>query len=311
MKIRVEIPWGYKGDVYDFTIEFVTWLEAELENRIIESEVFTTKYGKDWTLTFAWNTQRRIKQPKLSGHWIDRKNKKMRCMFDLPIFRRVPAEPKAYVPQIRQFLKEVAAFISREQIDASGIEKDIEQLLEQFCARPGMLKHDPHPYTFGTPDDPWGRKAKATASKTVTTKLKSPAKLVKQKPPKWKIPKNIQTRVDDEDGMWEDERFDPILLTVISGVEYEGREIPLSWQIEFDPFDDRLETANEKLEASGIEPDGDGWAEHIESKFSKRYPKLADELHSDSESSTCVLWVESEKACQKLIELVWSLIYPK
>jgi len=129
--------------------------------------------------------------------------------------------------------------------------------------------------------------------------------------PVWKIPKNIQTRVDAEDGMWEDERFDPILLTVMSGVEYEGRDIPLSWQIEFDPFDDRLGAANKKLESSGIEPDGDGWAEVIQKKFAKRYPKLAGELHSDSESSTCVLWVESENACQKLIELVWSMIYAK
>lgn len=129
--------------------------------------------------------------------------------------------------------------------------------------------------------------------------------------PVWKIPKNIQKRVDDEDGIWEDERFDPILLTVMSGVEYEGRDIPLSWQIEFDPFENRLDAANKKLESSDIEPDGDGWAEIIEKEFTKRYPKLADELHSDSESSTCVLWVESEKTCQKLIEIVWSLIYPK
>lgn len=128
--------------------------------------------------------------------------------------------------------------------------------------------------------------------------------------PTWTIPKNIGKLVKEEGGMWEDDRFDPILLAVMSGTSYHGRDIPLAWQIEFDPFDDRLETANEKIEASGIEPDGDGWSGVIEKEFVRRYPKLAGEFHTDSESDTCVVWVESEVACQKLIQLVWSLINP-
>jgi hypothetical protein len=72
-----------------------------------------------------------------------------------------------------------------------------------------------------------------------------------------------------------------------------------------------LRYANKKIQDSGTEPDGDGWSEVVMEHFAKRYPKLADELHSDSESSTCVLWVESEHSCQLLTNLVWSLIYPK
>jgi hypothetical protein len=96
----------------------------------------------------------------------------------------------------------------------------------------------------------------------------------------------------------------------MSDTSYQGRDIPLAWQIEFDPYDDRLAAANEKMEAAGIEPDGDGWSEVIQKEFGRRHPKLAREFHSDSESSTCVIWVESEKACRKLIEVVWSLMYP-
>jgi len=129
--------------------------------------------------------------------------------------------------------------------------------------------------------------------------------------PKWTIPKNIGKLVKEEGGMWEDERFDPMLLTVMSDTSYNGRDIPLAWQIEFDPFDDRLGTANEKIEASGIEPDGDGWSEIIEKNFAERYPKLAKEFHSDSESSTCVVWVESEDTCRKLMEIVWTLMHPQ
>src|SRR5688572_26582074 len=80
--------------------------------------------------------------------------------------------------------------------------------------------------------------------------------------PTWKVPKNIAKTLEDGDGMWEDERWSPILLTAMSGTELNGREIPLAWQIEFDPSDDEFEAANARLEDSGIAPDGYGWGEH-------------------------------------------------
>ena len=150
-------------------------------------------------------------------------------------------------------------------------------------------------------------KAKAAASHLMSKKPNQKTKIAL---PQWRIPKNIQKRVEDEGGMWEDERFDPVLLTVLSDTSYQGRDIPLGWQLEFDPSDDRLESANEKFEAAGIEQDGDGWSSVIEKEFAKRYPKLAGEFHSDSESSTCVVWVESESTCRKLMEVVWSLMHP-
>jgi hypothetical protein len=137
----------------------------------------------------------------------------------------------------------------------------------------------------------------------------APAKLTRKKLPKWIVPKHMQRRVDAEGGNWESERFDPILLTVASGTSYRGREIPLSWQIEFDPSGERFNAANEKLAAAGCEPDGDGWSIAVQARFKKRFPKLAKELHDDSESSTCVLWVESDSACKALLELVWSMVF--
>ncbi len=80
---------------------------------------------------------------------------------------------------------------------------------------------------------------------------------------KWKLPKNVTKALQDGDGFWEDERWSPILLTAMSGTELNGREIPVAWQIEFDPSDDELETANAKLEEMGIEPSGYGWGEYI------------------------------------------------
>src|SRR5207247_10419025 len=117
--------------------------------------------------------------------------------------------------------------------------------------------------------------------------------------------------VEAAGGTWEQDRYDPIVLTLSIDVAYQGREIPLMWQVEFDPFDERLKTAGERLERRGVEPDGDGWSSVIQKEFRKRFPKLAREFHDDSESSTCILWVESENACKALVELVWSMLVKK
>jgi hypothetical protein len=138
---------------------------------------------------------------------------------------------------------------------------------------------------------------------------------MKNSSPTWEIPQNLQKLIDadssDGDGMWQDNRWDPILLTVMAGTSYGGRNIPLSWQIEFDPNDEQLKAANIEIEAEGSEPDGYGWAKRIAAVFAKDYPILADELHFDEETSACVVWVESESTCKVLIDVVWSLIHKR
>jgi len=134
--------------------------------------------------------------------------------------------------------------------------------------------------------------------------------------PKWNIPKDLQELIDadspDGDGMWEDDGWEPILLTVMAGTSHEGRDVPLAWQIEFDANDERLADANVKIEASGLEADGYGWAKVIRSEFAKHHPAMADGLHfNDTEEEVCVVWVESESTCKTLMEVVWTLIHPK
>jgi len=132
------------------------------------------------------------------------------------------------------------------------------------------------------------------------------------KMPLWKVPKNLAKVLEDGDGSWEDERWSPILLTVMSGTELNGREIPIAWQIEFDPSEDELETANARLEQMEIEPDGYGWGEHIRKDLGNTNPGLAKRLHlDDCETDTCVIWVESDEDCRMLLETTWNLIYKK
>ena len=126
--------------------------------------------------------------------------------------------------------------------------------------------------------------------------------------PQWSIPANISEIVDAEE-MWEDERWAPILLTVMGGTSYKGREIPLAWQIEFEPADDAFEVPNKKIIALGAEPDGYGWASVLGSVISEHHPEIADELQfGDTDSDACVVWVESEGACKILMHVAWSLI---
>lgn len=130
------------------------------------------------------------------------------------------------------------------------------------------------------------------------------------KMPQWKPPKDIGKALADGDGSWEDERWSPILVTAMSGTEYQGRAIPVAWQIEFDPSDDEFEAANAKLEEREMEPDGYGWGKYIQKAVRKTNPALAKRLHlTDCETDTCVIWVESEEDCRALLEATWKLVF--
>lgn len=131
-----------------------------------------------------------------------------------------------------------------------------------------------------------------------------------RKMPLWKTPNNIVKALEEGEGFWEDERWSPIMLTAMSGTEYEGREIPIAWQIEFDPSDEEFEAANARLEEEKIDPDGYGWGEYIQTMIQKSNPSLAKRLHTtDCEMATCVIWVESESDCRALLQATWKLIF--
>ena len=129
--------------------------------------------------------------------------------------------------------------------------------------------------------------------------------------PDWTIPDNLQELVDaDEGGIWEDPRWEPILLSVMGGTSYCGRDIPLAWQIEFQPHGELFDAPNAKIVTLGLEPDGYGWATLIQNVFAKYHPAVADELQfGDTESAACVVWVESESSCRLLMQVAWSLIH--
>jgi hypothetical protein len=130
------------------------------------------------------------------------------------------------------------------------------------------------------------------------------------KMPRWKPPVDLTQALADGGGMWEDERWSPILVTAMSGTKHQGRAIPVAWQIEFDPSDDACEAANARLMEMGAEPEGYGWGDFIQTTIRAGNPGLAERLHiSDCENDTCVIWVESEDDCRALLEATWQLLF--
>jgi hypothetical protein len=301
--------WYEYEDAYQFTVKFEEWWEKELRKRMGSDAAFIKRHGKGWWLAFTFQARKGTKKVRCLGPDIQRN-----CVSDpphhrnwcveLPSFRFKSPNAKAYVPLMRQLLEQFALVLERERIDASRIRKDSEPLLKRFASQTGMLirESDPDedPGLYSVPYNPSQYRPRAKK------------KIRKRKLPAWKIPKNLQRRVE-EDGEWETERFAPLRILVTPGAKSRARKFPLDWQIELeiDRNDRQYASAAEKIKAMGNEPDGYGWVELIEREFSQRSPKLARELDSDPETSTCVVSVGSEVACRKLVGLVWSIIYPK
>ena len=127
--------------------------------------------------------------------------------------------------------------------------------------------------------------------------------------PLWTIPTDIADIIADDE-MWEDDRWSPVLLTLIGGTSYKGRDIPISWQIEFEPTNEAFTAPNEKIAKLGLDASGYGWANVIASVVGKYHPELADELQfGDTDESACVIWVESEQSCKLLMDVVWELVH--
>ena len=127
--------------------------------------------------------------------------------------------------------------------------------------------------------------------------------------PDWVIPDDLNAIVARE-GFWESDRWEPIALTVEGDTVYQGRAIPLSWQIAFAPYGPEFEETNRRLAArTGSEPDAYSWSDAILSAMKVKAPQFIEQVHDDSELAACVFWVESEAACKALIELIWEMLY--
>jgi len=107
------------------------------------------------------------------------------------------------------------------------------------------------------------------------------------------LPENLEAILEEE-GYWEDDSFEPILVTV-EPVEIEGEE-KISYQLSFETLDDFEEV------------EGDEWEEILRGFIREIDPDFEKVVQGDSESSTCVLWVDNAEDFVKLMEYTAQLL---
>jgi hypothetical protein len=117
------------------------------------------------------------------------------------------------------------------------------------------------------------------------------------------FPKNLD-KLLDEDGIWSDDTFDPITVTVMEG-EADGEDV-VCYQLEFAATGsfEQIETV---MTASDMEGSGYDWEDLIREYIHSIDPIFENKLQSDSEGETCVLWVPDEPSFRKLLGHVLDL----
>lgn len=80
--------------------------------------------------------------------------------------------------------------------------------------------------------------------------------------PPFKKPSNILALIDTNDGVWEDDvTWVPLVVSAITGTEFNGRAISIAGQLEFDPADKCFSHSNDELAQQDIEPDRYSWGD--------------------------------------------------
>jgi len=111
-----------------------------------------------------------------------------------------------------------------------------------------------------------------------------------------KIPENLLEILKKEE-YWEDDSFDPILITV-QEVQYHGKDM-IAYTAEIEVLDEYEDI------------DGDEWEDLIWLYIQEKAPELSDKMMGDSESATCVIWSNKESEFIKILELMIELIEDK
>lgn len=122
--------------------------------------------------------------------------------------------------------------------------------------------------------------------------------LAKLKLEKIKFPKNIKTKMEDD--VWECYDYEPFIINVLD-ISRNGKEM-LSYSLEFSPSDEIFQEINQKLELQKYIADGDGWADYILKELNKNKVQFIDEIDSESESETCVLYASNEADFKILLQ---------
>ena len=121
----------------------------------------------------------------------------------------------------------------------------------------------------------------------------------------WSAPANINDLLSsDPDQTWMDDQFEPVIITAMGGTLFGAREVPILWQIEFEPADIEGASGEERIADLGLEPDGYGWTSLILRDLAQRHPACVPFVKGDEEAVTCVICTEHADVFERLVETV-------
>ena len=112
--------------------------------------------------------------------------------------------------------------------------------------------------------------------------------------PEWKIPTDLRALLDaDDDSIWHCDEWSPLLLTVSGDTRYGGRDLNIVWQIEY-----------ETVGCTGYE-----FCDRVMAAVQNTDAALVPLLNcGNTEAAACVISVETDDACRRLIEIVWPMV---
>jgi hypothetical protein len=118
------------------------------------------------------------------------------------------------------------------------------------------------------------------------------------------FPKNLD-KILDQDGIWSDDTFAPIIVLVLEG-EDEGSDV-ICYQFEI-PVGDAFEEIEAIMESNDMDANGLDWEDTIREYIHRIDPILENKLQSESETETCILWVPDEASFRKIFGHVLDLL---
>jgi hypothetical protein len=117
------------------------------------------------------------------------------------------------------------------------------------------------------------------------------------------FPENLAA-ILDRDGIWSSDLFAPIKVVVLEGEE--DNEGVICYQIEI-PVGTAYKEIESIMEANEMEPNGYDWEDMIREYIHRQDPIFENKIESESEDTTCVLWLPEESNFRKLLSQVLEL----
>ncbi len=142
MKLFVSQFYIEPGVSYPFSVHFqrFMWPRKELTKRIVDSDEFVRRFGKDFDLMFRMSAKAGIVAPEVRGPTVFKKDKSVEFTVFLTFDRAEQRGQDAYCRALKQLMVEITGILRSLRLDASQLVQDCDQIIERIIANPKMIE---------------------------------------------------------------------------------------------------------------------------------------------------------------------------